>query len=778
MKKGIILALVMLGLLAAGPALVTAGESGLPPAQAPLRLLGSILNLAGTDPHAPYVNTTDKCSICHTLHTAGYGGLLNQPNDEPSQDRICTQCHGPGGGAAEVSTHSNKDYSGAEEAPFYALCTDCHSPHRSSNKNLVKISVTVTRSPEMTATVNFTGTMGADSFDDGYNEGQHDSICVVCHDKTAHNNRRSTELVNQGHAPVGGNCLTCHPHGTSAARRTGFMPADGNCVACHNTAQGARRQIVDSAGNGAGAGGDFKRTSHHVQPANGTVKNSDCVVCHDTSQHRGRAVRLRDPDNPNTIIAFSSGASLEPFCLNCHDPNGANGITTPFSDGKTPPNIKGNNAWANSAHKMAAGKTCFDCHNNSHGSNLTDMLSPYEGTPGPYNTNEEEGFCYKCHTGGGGASDIRNEFARTSHHQVSGSDQSISGAKVECANCHNPHTSTSTQPLIDPISPSVLWSGDDEGFCLRCHGGSAPPGVRFPSTSAGTGWDKSAFAGSSHETSITGKKCQACHEPHGSNGYSLLKGAYTKADNTVYRYQDGNYGLCFSCHIEARVVVSGTENRAARNAFGERHKTHVQDERSPCIHCHDAHASSDAVEPGLINFKYGVSKLDVNLTVPSGTHNLSTSFNALRGGVAGSCSLRCHASPLESEVHDPEDYTRSPARTTDPTFRLVSIPAIASTATPAATPVPAATPTATPTPSPTPTATPTKGITPTATPIANITSTATPSSGRLAPALTISPTPLSKPTIASTATPSSAPVSVPSRTNSLTVAATPARDRQ
>jgi hypothetical protein len=72
--------------------------------------------------------------------------------------------------------------------------------------------------------VSLAGHTGADSFDDGLYDGVHDSICVVCHTTTSHNNAYSAELLGQGHLPVGGDCTSCHPHGGDPSVRAGFMP--------------------------------------------------------------------------------------------------------------------------------------------------------------------------------------------------------------------------------------------------------------------------------------------------------------------------------------------------------------------------------------------------------------------------------------------------------------------------------------------------------------------------------------------------------------------------
>ena len=121
-----------------------------------------------------------------------------------------------------MSSHSNIDFPGAERTPFYVSCATCHDPHGDpdavgGNSNMIRASING-------LAVNFTSLSGPGSFDDGVDDGQHNSVCVVCHTTTAHNSATSMELIGQGHDPVGGDCMTCHPHGAGSSSRSGFMP--------------------------------------------------------------------------------------------------------------------------------------------------------------------------------------------------------------------------------------------------------------------------------------------------------------------------------------------------------------------------------------------------------------------------------------------------------------------------------------------------------------------------------------------------------------------------
>ena len=142
-------------------------------------------------------------------------------------------------------------------------------------------------------------------------------------------------------------------------------------------------------------------------------------------------------------------------------------------------------------------------------------------------------------------------IANISRHNVRASDQ-IDGSKVECVNCHNPHLVNSENKLSNPDATNLLWVGTNTTFCLICHDGSPPPSIAFPAASPGTGYNKSAFLGTTHETAISGTDdCQSCHYAHGAppenTGYpSLLKEQYSLMDNYDYPPvgQGTHFALC------------------------------------------------------------------------------------------------------------------------------------------------------------------------------------------------------------------------------------------
>ncbi len=614
--------------------------------------------LANDGPHGDYLYHSDLCALCHRTHTAGSEALLLSPLNG---NAFCMTCHDGTGASTEtvISTHGNLDFSAGVEESFVLSCIQCHNPH-GDEKNLYLIRQEIYPYPDSNETlgmVSFTAKTGDGSYDDGSGSG----ICVLCHTVQSMQNHDGGADHLGGINFEGSNCLTCHPHSVDSEQNTldGFM-ADASCTGCHGQQINSRRQIT-------GTDGDFSLTSHHIQ---GDVQDEDCVVCHDTSQHAGGNVRLINVDSGEFIQLLEYPADhpeeaqkLAAFCLACHDEDGAAG-NRPFHDQIEPPVIA-DDLWQEASHALS-GNTCFTCHNNGHGSVKSDLLSPWNADTDaslpddPYRT--QEGFCYLCHGSDGPAStNIAGEFDSLSRHHITASDQ-IDGSRLECINCHNPHLANQANPLMDPDDPQQPWTEDITTFCLRCHDGEPPLSVSFPEQSPGTGYDKSAFLESSHETAISGEDdCRACHYHHGTpDGAgefpSLLKAQYSLMDNYAYPPigMGSDFDLCWTCHDETYILGG----QGTINNFEKRHSTHVlKVGGTTCLTCHDTHAPYQPNEPGLINFLFAVNNPNydirwINPELPE-EQNAADSFQIIPETNRGSCSLVCHGN-----YHNNTTYSR------------------------------------------------------------------------------------------------------------------------
>ncbi len=231
-------------------------------------------------------------------------------------------------------------------------------------------------------------------------------------------------LSLEGVSGSGPSCTKCHV--------LPFDPTKASCATCHSLQMGPRRPVL-------GPNGDFGQNanilSHHVTGAADPTA-AQCEVCHDMSEHTSGTVRLRNADTGATIVYSAvTPSSLEPFCLSCHDADGAlmtavsgGTQTAPFNDGSilgTPPypyatriNSSWNNAYGhgtNGNHAPGTRLTCLGtgqpgtgCHGNggainAHGSVYQVLAARafiYDiAASGPTYTYDEVHFdlCFNCH---------------------------------------------------------------------------------------------------------------------------------------------------------------------------------------------------------------------------------------------------------------------------------------------------------------------------------------------------------------------------------------------
>jgi predicted CXXCH cytochrome family protein len=90
------------------------------------------------------------------------------------------------------------------------------------------------------------------------------------------------------------------------------------------------------------------------------------------------------------------------------------------------------------------------------------------------------------------------------------------------------------------------------------------------------------------------KGCSACHDPHGSDNFSLLRKSFTK---NFYANLENKDFFCFECHSEKKITkqfIKSNEHNITSFRDGEvnLHHLHVNDRKGrSCRACHDEHAS-------------------------------------------------------------------------------------------------------------------------------------------------------------------------------------------
>ena len=228
-----------------------------------------------------------------------------------------------------------------------------------------------------------------------------------------------------------GTCSALACHGPDTVDWYGTTPwIRPACSACHSTATATRRQIQ-------GPNGDFGANaaiiSRHVSNV-GDPASAQCEVCHELSMHTSGSILVKNADAGVSIpYDPSNPSSLEPFCLSCHDSDGATSTflasgsgapLNPFDDGRTlgtAPNIAGiyiKDSWEKQYGHRRKGLTCLGnglpgtgCHGNfntltstgavnGHGSGNVGLLSNKYELPILSTTWNEARYtlCVDCHS--------------------------------------------------------------------------------------------------------------------------------------------------------------------------------------------------------------------------------------------------------------------------------------------------------------------------------------------------------------------------------------------
>jgi predicted CXXCH cytochrome family protein len=381
---------------------------------------------------------------------------------------------------------------------------------------------------------------------------------------------------------------------------------ENKCRACHTPEEGCEeyKEGPKHKFRLAGKDGELCLPCHPVKGKeflHEPIEKKICLDCHDAHQS----------DFPKLV----KGNPIGPLCLNCH----VKGIFV----GKT-------------IHGPVGLGHCTICHE-SHESHYEALT---RGKP----TDE----CFRCHE------DTQKELA--------GKEYIHKPVREDCNECHDPHASAELDRLKLPVPEGCFDCHKKEGKymqsvtvkhdaittekkCLNCHKAHAS---NLPKELADTplelclvchkepleteyGSIRNMLQFLNDSSYVHGpiKKgdCSACHDPHGSDYWRIVKQFFPQEFYAPFTL--GMYELCFSCHEKtAALMDSSTTATGFRNGTANLHYTHVNKEYKgrTCKVCHDIHASNNP--------------LHVTDEVPFGEWLLPLNFEQLDNG--GRCTPGCH----------------------------------------------------------------------------------------------------------------------------------------
>ncbi|KNZ71012.1 putative multiheme cytochrome c [Thermincola ferriacetica] len=277
-----------------------------------------------------------------------------------------------------------------------------------------------------------------------------------------------------------------------------------------------------------------------------------CFVCHDGTGSKNAINQEFNGNYPSKHPVGQNGLS----CASCHDAHLDSKAVDLSGNRLYPAILRPVSINGNMVYK--GNEQCYKCHGT--GSTLKggdhkasfessvhnlNMANPPSGTEikcischephGAANANlknyRDENFCLACHSSNqaSAAPDIYKKFTAGNdsytRHDVLGTDRQKSGASLGCINCHNPHNVTAERKVTDPDnpSPSSLWTGSRNDFCLKCHDGTFPTDTQTQPYAPGVGSGTRTLINIKNYSNYHSRfDCVVCHDPHGSiNSYSL-----------------------------------------------------------------------------------------------------------------------------------------------------------------------------------------------------------------------------------------------------------------
>lgn len=522
-------------------------------------------------------------------------------------------------------------------------------------------------------------------------------VCVFCH--VPHNASNPEQLWSRELPPAAS--YTPYDSTTLQADPKPDLPTGASrlCLSCHDGTialghfVGSRVSATDVIAEGSDLTSDLS-DDHPIS----FLYSEDLVI----------AGELVSPAALPAAIKLDAGGMLQ--CTACHEPHNnefGNFLVLDNSVSGSPLctacHVK--SGWPDSGHNPQQSPTltagCMNCHYAHSAPEPRRLL---------HSQYEEENCTLNCHNGLDATSvDVQTVLASSiSSHPVAMNNRVHDPLEelpadiphVECVDCHNPHQAgAALTPLASPPAINATLQGvrmDSFGgiattefdICFKCHAGSnaglfrgisvpnrlypdADQRNRFEPTNASFHPVMANRRGNTNGASLLPTLkidmvriyCIDCHNsdkstralnggtgadgPHGSGYEHILIAEYEMPPPMVtLPYATERYDLCFRCHDEGYLMVSGS---AFVNGSLNLHDEHVRLRDIPCFACHDPHGTSRVAgadennSAHLINFDRDYT---VSAAVPLPEYETLAP-------ASGSCTVSCHSNPTVPRTYSP-----------------------------------------------------------------------------------------------------------------------------
>ncbi len=364
-------------------------------------------------------------------------------------------------------------------------------------------------------------------------------------------------------------CFKCHKD-LAKPPPNGYVHvpfATGDCMVCHELTKNNKFKVIDTGEVLCYMCHDPKNTKKEVHAP---VESGDCTMCHSPHQSSNPYQLLDAPvsklcfnchEDDKTTHKYVHAPVAAGECTICHDPHES---PYPFrlpAEGKDVClmcHVEKEEAIKTKKYVHAAIELvgCTGCHSPHGTENKYQLLMP------------PPELCYSCHSD----KEEHIKKAKTPHGAIQ--------AKGSCINCHDPHASD---------FPMQLKAEETMDLCLKCHN-------RAIKTDKGRLINMKRWLKDRpqlHGPILMNGDCAACHNPHGSDEFRMLRRAFPSTFYTEFAPE--KYNLCFECHDEELVKDKETfDSTGFRNGETNLHYVHVKKDPKKgrrCVVCHDIHAS-------------------------------------------------------------------------------------------------------------------------------------------------------------------------------------------